>query len=297
MAGKKALVQEVMQFTPSQSPDEVRFIREEDFRRLVEMTSRIEHRAFLWLCWDIGENATSILRLQNRDCVRQINEQTGEAEYLVNLRKELLKRSRRPRSELTNYKETVYYLDLHLKQLEDNEPLFDFGDAWGKRVLLRAAQRANVRCQPAGKGLTLKDLRSSMACDLLSKGWSRDEVNARLGHAPSSREIDRYINYLAIDRLQPKQKFHESRVGKLMMELSEIREREKLAAQRIKRLQETSQSEIDRLQQSLDVHAQLARFTIEYQLGQITERQFRERATELYRALILEQDPSVLEHN
>ena len=23
-----------------------------------------------------------------------------------------------------------------------------------------------------------------MACDLLSKGWSRDEVNARLGHSP-----------------------------------------------------------------------------------------------------------------
>ena len=291
MAGKKELVKEVMQFTPSQSPDEVRFIREESFRKMVELTSKIEHRTFLWLCWDVGENAASILKLRKQDCARQINEHTGEAEYLVNLRKEILKRSRRPRSELTNYKETVHYLDLHLQTLDGDDLLFDFGEGWGKKLLMRAAERAGVRCLPGGQRVTLKDLRSSMACDLLSKSWSRDEVNARLGHAPSSREIDRYINYLAIDRVQPKRKFQENRVGKLMMELSELRDREKLAANRLKRLQETNEAEIGRLHQSLDVHTRLARLTIERQLGQIGERQFRAKASELYQSLLHTEDP------
>src|SRR6185312_4403433 len=66
MAGKKELVKEVMQFIPSHSPEAVRFIREGDFRKLLEAASKIEHRTFLWLCWDIGENATSILRLKRQ---------------------------------------------------------------------------------------------------------------------------------------------------------------------------------------------------------------------------------------
>ena len=72
-----------------------------------------------------------------------------------------------------------------------------------------------------------------MACDLLAKGWNTDEVNARLGHRPSSREIDRYVTFLAIDKQQPKKKILDHNFAKLQAELEESREREKLQARRI----------------------------------------------------------------
>lgn len=67
-----------------------------------------------------------------------------------------------------------------------------------------------------------------MACDLLKKGWSRDEVNARLGHKPSSRIIDCYINYLCLDRGKPKAKVHQSNLRKMEIELEKQKELNKL---------------------------------------------------------------------
>lgn len=214
MAGKKDLVLEVMQFPPHHNEEEVRFFPEQDFRRLADVAQKTQHRLFLWLCFDIGENASSILKLRKRDCMRQVNEHTKEPEYIVNLRREILKRTRRARSELTNYRETIQYLDLILKALNEDDLLFSFGLGGARKLFDRAIEKTAVRCRPNGQRPTLKDLRSSMACDLLSKGWSGDEVNARLGHTPSSKEIDRYISYFAIDRARPKRKFHETEISK-----------------------------------------------------------------------------------
>jgi hypothetical protein len=49
-----------------------------------------------------------------------------------------------------------------------------------------------------------KDLRSGMACHLLRNGWTSDEVNARLGHAPNSAALNCYINFMALSRDDPK---------------------------------------------------------------------------------------------
>lgn len=287
MAGKKQLVKQVIQFAPRQSKEDVRFISEEDFRRLIEAVQKPEHRLFLWLCWDIGENARSILRLQKRDCVRQTNEHLSEPEYLINLRREILKRSRRARSEVTNYRETATYLDLHLKPLSDDSYLFDFGDGAARKVFLKAAQRVGVRCKPGGHRVTLKDLRSSMACDLLSKGWSRDEVNARLGHAPSSDEINRYVNYLALDRVRPKKKFQENQTSKLTMELAQIRDREKLTAYRLDRLQQSSSAQIAYLKKLADIQSQIAALQIAYIQGRLNEQGFASALAKQYNALVI----------
>ena len=232
MAGKEKLAKEVMEFYVPNRKEEVRFIKEEDFRKIAEVMLKSDHKTLFWLLWDIGENASSILRLRKRDLTKQINEETKEPEYLVNLRKEILKRSRTARSEITNYKETVLYLDLILKDKEEDDLLFDYGPPNAKRLIGRAVSITKVKCLPAGQKVTLKDLRSSMACDLLSKGWSRDEVNARLGHTPSSREIDKYINYLAIDRSRPKKKIYDNTITKLTGEVEEFKEREKLNKKR-----------------------------------------------------------------
>ena len=75
-----------------------------------------------------------------------------------------------------------------------------------------------------------------MACHLLKIGWTRDEINARLGHKPSSPEIDKYITFLAIDRRRAKVKHEETTLIKLKDELEEVKLREKSYVLRIDRM-------------------------------------------------------------
>ena len=72
-----------------------------------------------------------------------------------------------------------------------------------------------------------------MACYLLKNGYTREEVNARLGHTPSSSEIDKYINFLAIDKSKPQKKVYESNLRKVEEELKKSKEREKLFNQKL----------------------------------------------------------------
>ncbi len=232
LAGKAKLAGEVMEFRAPEHPGEVRFIREDTFRRLVDVVIKPEHKAFLWLAWDIGENGGSLLQLRRRDLLRQVDPHTKEPEYTIALRREILKRSRTPRTDITNYKETVTFLDLILRSVDDDGPLFTFGTRMAMKVLDRATRITGAKCIPAGQKITLKDLRSSMACDLLSKDWSTDEVNQRLGHKPSSREIDKYVNWLALDRRRPKRKFHEGQVAELQQRVEELQSQGGLMGQR-----------------------------------------------------------------
>lgn len=232
----------------------VRFIDEKTFRQIVDHAITPEQKCLLWLAFDIGENIGSLLELEKKDFKKQMNEDTKEQEYLVILPKEKLKRSRTPRTEITNYPETAKYLDIVLEnvkpadktisnkwmkdrplsEIHSDDKLFKFGMKASTLFLIRVVEKANARCSPGGEMVTWKDLRSSMACDLLKKEWSRDEVNARLGHKPSSRIIDRYINYLALDRKKPKKKIYENNMHKINEELKEAREFIKLQGQRLK---------------------------------------------------------------
>lgn len=264
MAGKLEIAKEVIQYAKS-GVKEVRFILEDDFKKIVNNAYKPHHRLLLWLAWDIGENINALLKLKKSDFCRQQNPYTKEDEYRVNLKKEILKRSRRPRSEITNYNETVELLDSYfgehkcnecngkgkiqekkcnecngegVKTLKDNELLFNFDYRNAKKIVDRAVERAGVKCIPNGEKVTWKDLRSGMACDLLKKGYTTDEVNARLGHKPSSDEIDKYINFLAIDRHTPKKKVHQFEMEKLNEELEEVKKRERLQLQRNQDMQE-----------------------------------------------------------
>lgn len=220
LAGKHELAREVIQFsTPNESS--VRFVREDDVRRLVDFVISREHKLLVWLAFDIGENVNSLLRLTAADCHKQVHPQTAEPEYRIRLRREVLKRSRTARSEITNYRDTVLLLDEILAQRQPDEDVFDFEYRSALKFLLRSAERAGVKCQPNGDSVSWKDLRSGMACDLLRKGWTRDQINARLGHRPSSREIDKYINFLALDRNAPKATFHQFEVSRLQQQLDE----------------------------------------------------------------------------
>lgn len=232
MAGKKEVAKTVIEFV-SEPRREVRFILEDDVRKILKYVYRPHHRLLVWLAFDIGENINSLLRLRKSDFWRSTNAVTNEVEYRVRLQHGILKRSRTPRSEITNFQETAVLLDEHLTTLQENESLFKLGHQGAKKFLLRAAKASGVKCQPNGDQLRWKDFRSGMACDLLAKGWSIDEVKARLGHSPSSRMIDRYASYFALNRHAPKAKIQQLELSSLQTQLKEAKQREHLAAQRL----------------------------------------------------------------
>ena len=237
----------------------------------------------MWLAFDIGENINSLLALTKEDCMRQINPDTKEPEYVIILDKDNLKRSRSARSERTNYKETVEFLDIVLSDLKnsdktitnryvtnkkmsemhDKNKLFKFQDSSAVKFLKRAVKLAEVRCESKGQEVSWKDLRSSMACDLLMKEWTTDEINKRLGHKPSSRMIDKYATFLAIDK-RPQRKVYDSNIKKLEEELIQQREVNKLQTMRIESIK--NEQEVFR-EELLDKFEQKALKEIKLKLG------------------------------
>lgn len=251
MLGKFDLAKEVLEDFRESDEKEVRYVTEDEFRKLVSVVSNPHHLALLWLQWDIGENIGALLHLVKKDFIRQTNSETNEDEYLVNLPRSKIKRSRKTRSEPTLYPETTRYLDAILPTLKDEDRVFDWGHRYAYKIILSACKRSQSKCMPHGDSISWKDLRSGMACHLLKMGWTRDEVNARLGHTPSSKSLNAYINYLALDRHRPQKRLFNSTVEGLKNDLTEAKQKEKIAAERLKRQQEESDAMKAELVQTL----------------------------------------------
>lgn len=271
MIGKKKIASEVLRYGTPNAEEEVRYIEEETIRKIVDVAVKPLHKCLIWLAFDIGENINALLQLTKRDFTKLIDEDTNQPQYRINLRKETLKRSRTPRSEITNFDETTQYIDLVLKTkrkktiknkkgeiieetealLEDNDLVFPFGYMNAKQILTRAVKIIDAKCIPKGQRVTWKDLRSSMACDLLKKDWTTDEINRRLGHKPSSREINKYVNFLAIDGKKPRRKVYQHNLAKIQAELDKSVEREKIQGRRLEVLQNKMEKMEENILQSL----------------------------------------------
>ena len=235
LAGKSELAKDVIEFTTVDAEKVVRFVPEDTIRRMVSVLSNPLHLLLFWLAWDIGENVDALLRLRRRDFVRQRNKQTKEAEFLVNFPRGIIKRSRRSRTEPTLYSETVRYADIVLQESGADDWVFGFGYAQAWKIMNCIVKKTGAKSMPNNDPVRWKDLRSGMACHLLKSGWTREEVDARLGHTPQSKALNAYINYLAIDRERPKKRLFDSSLEQIQNELEETRRREKLSAERIKR--------------------------------------------------------------
>jgi len=254
LAGKKEIAQKVMKYYENNHKNgDVRFFEEATFRRIADATDTQIQRLLCWLAWDIGENIFSLVEIQKKDCVRNINPKTKEVEYMINLPQEKIKRSRRSRTEITNFPETAKLLDIVLEGLEPEDKLFNFGHRNANKFLDKAVGKVKSVCIPKGQKVTWKDFRSSMACHLLKVGWTTDEVKARLGHSPSSKSIDKYMNYLAIGRERPKVKVQESQIGQLTEELESLKQREKLNIIR----EERKEKELEELKSDFKAQEQI----------------------------------------
>jgi hypothetical protein len=239
IAGKDKLAKEVIKYYNNNHQDaEVRFFEEETHKKIVDVVTNPIQKCLCWLAWDIGENIFTLLELQKKDFVRQINPNSKESEYIVNLPREKIKSSRTARSEITNYKETVDLLDIVLKDLQPDDKLFKFGHRQALKFLHRAVKIINAKCIPKGQSVTWKDYRSSMACNLLRKGWTTDEIKSRLGHKPSSRVLNKYVSYHAIGKHRTKKKLYDNDLFNVKNELEEAKQREKLQSSRIERQKE-----------------------------------------------------------
>lgn len=245
LAGKDKIAREVMKYYNNNHRNEdVRFFEEDTFRKIANATETINQRLLCWIAWDIGENIFSLLQLQKMDFVRNINSKTKDPEYIVNLPKEKIKRSRRTRSEITNYRETTELLDSVLPEMKkDEDYLFNFGHRNALKFLDKAVRKVQAVCIPKGHKVTWKDFRSSMSCHLLKVGYTSDEIKSRLGHSPSSRAIDKYANYLSIGKERPKVKVQEGEIEQLQEGLEKMKHREKLQEIR----NETQNKELEEL--------------------------------------------------
>ena len=232
MAGLQDIVEEVFEISVSSKEKEVKFVNAETFNNMLDFALKPSHKALLWLAWDVGENISSLLKLRWKDVKRVFNNDLNEAEYLVWLPNNIIKRSRRQRSEPTIFSQTTKALD-NLKKygrevqvrdaagkfsktkrkivpFDDNDLIFGFGPRQASKILNRIVEKTGAKCEPNGEKPTWKDLRSGMACNLLNNlGWSPVDVNLRLGHSPMSRILDVYVNYFAIDRKRAKAKHNE----------------------------------------------------------------------------------------
>lgn len=237
IAGVVEYAKEVFEDYAPPKAEQVKFVTFEKFEELADAVIKPEHKALIWLAFDIGENINTLLELRVSDVQETINEETKEPEFMVYLY-DNLKRTRTKRTEITNYSQTYRYLKKLIDNLDKQDNLFNITYRAALKFLNGAGRRSGVTCEPIPESVTWKDLRSSMACDLLKKGWDINEVKARLGHSPSSPMIDKYVNYLAIGRNKPKIKVQQFKLEEMQKELEESKQREKLQAQRQKELDE-----------------------------------------------------------
>ena len=238
LAGKNEEVKQALEFFTDRRKKEVRFINEENFKKIISVLSKPQHLVLFWLAWDIGENINSLLELTKRNFKKQINRQTKEPEYLIYLSQDKLKRSRQSRSEPTLYQETVRYLDMVLQGLNDDDLIFPFGYRQSLKIFDSAVKKSNAKCEPDNGKPSWKDLRSGMACHLFSQGWHSDDINLRLGHSISSRELDVYLNYMAQNRNRAKKILYNNNLEDVKNDLEEVRQREKLYSNRLERQKE-----------------------------------------------------------
>lgn len=265
LAGLHEKASNALEFFTSKSKKPVRFVSDTSFRKMIKFLNKPQHHALFWLSWDIGENISSLLELRVHDLKRQINRDTKEAEYLVYLPKEILKRSRQTRSEPTIYSETVLYLDALLEYgreveyrdeqgrirrktvpFKEDDLIFTFKYRQALQIFDNAVKRSAVKCEPHKEKPSWKDLRSGMACHLFEQGWHVEDINLRLGHSAQSKWLDSYINYFAVNRKRAKKAHYNNNLEDIKGELEDSRLREKFLANKLEKQNDKIQMLIDR---------------------------------------------------
>jgi len=276
LIGKKDIAKKVIEYTNKQS-DEVRFFSPETYLKIFQEIISLEHKVSTQIAWDITENMTSILKLKKKNCKRKINED-GNPEYHIILGKEILKRSRTQRTEITFFPETTQLIDRLLERgkiikneyskdkkgkpilskpkpvytpYEEEDFLFNFGQRQAQVFWKRACIKAGATLEDKPNIPYIKDIRSSSACNYLDLGLNADEIKSRLGHKPSSRVLDKYVTYKAMDKTKPRKRIFESSIQELELKLKKSNERTEIQKREFEEKSKKMQEQINFLMENL----------------------------------------------
>jgi integrase len=179
------------------STQEVRFFELDTLKQITNAAELKSHRLAYWLLFDVGLEVSALVQLRKSNFELK-KSKNDEEYYIVHVPKEISKKGRRVRNNFVSFTETNQLLKNYLEKLRDSDLLFNFEPHGIYRALMRLNEKYDFRVKPTGDQVSIKDFRSSCATHLLKQGWTTDEVKARLGHAPSSDEIDKYVNYLGL---------------------------------------------------------------------------------------------------
>ena len=225
--GKDKLARKVIKYLVKKDPP-VKYISVEDWKKIHVMATEPNHKALLWAAWDIGENVNSLVRLKKRDCKRKIGED-NEPYYDIHLYKEILKKNRVARTEMTMFPKTAMFLDMILENKKDDDLAFGINYIQATNIYKKIMKQTGIKCTPGNEKSTLKDLRSGCAMRLLDAGWTIEQINMRLGHHPTSRELERYVTYSTTSRNKPIQQTTASNQLNMQKELEKAQEMNRVA--------------------------------------------------------------------
>ncbi|MFH1607191.1 MAG: site-specific integrase [Nanoarchaeota archaeon] len=179
---------------------EVRFFEFEDFQKMVKFSKSLDHSLFMWLALDAGVEMGAMLQILKSDFTKESDEVSNTKYWVLHVRKEISKKSRQKRDIYIYFNETSDLLSAYLPTLTDDQRLFDWSPRNTYKFIKDYSNRANIKVKPGNEPISPKDFRSSCATYFLKQEWTTDQVKGRLGHSPSSKEIDRYVNYFGLNQ-------------------------------------------------------------------------------------------------
>ena len=234
--GKSKIAKKVV-LRKFQNDEEVRYIDYEDFLKIIQVVDKFLHKLYLWLAFDTGVEGGALLQVLKSDFSLEKDIDTGDNYWVLHMRSEISKKSRKKRNIYVYFSDTHNLLDTYLPKLQDNERLFNWTHRNVYKFVRKYSRLTNVKTKPANEPVTLKDMRSSCATYFLLKGWTTDEIKARLGHAPSSRIIDKYVSYFGLNqarKIRQSKELDLSNYKKLYDEMQEELKHIKMENQEIK---------------------------------------------------------------
>lgn len=220
--GKDNLAKEVIKrrFTEA---SEVKFFDLDTLRVIADNAATGSQRLAYWVLFDTGIEVMALCQLKKNNF--EWIQDKDEGYYILHVPKEISKKLRKQRDIYIHFNETNQLLKTQMEPLKDDERLFNFKPPALYHALKLVVDKFNLKTKPESKSITIKDFRSSMATYFLQQNWTSDEVKARLGHSPSSTEIDRYVNYLGINQRKQREKGKEISLKEVNERYQELEEK------------------------------------------------------------------------
>lgn len=226
---------DIMKVTSKES--KVRFFEKEDFDDMLLSANNLRDKVLLSLLFDTGMRIGTVLNLKKGDFEKKKDDEINETYYIIRVKKNYTK-SNKARSIHTWLDKTSKLLDKYLKDLENGDLLFDISYRYARKIIRRIAKKSDVKVKPEAKTVKPHDFRRSSATYWLKRGMRQDSIKARLGHKPSSTVIDKYVNYLGLDKHKQRKKVNKQNISDLKEKYEKTKNRLKSVEKDLNRLKE-----------------------------------------------------------